>query len=125
MNQILFFVLIAILLFAIYGSFNLSMVDYKKKNVCPKVFGIPACYLVFVFFVLALVAHVFNGVFADNLWYYAFIAVPFLLALTGTLTELSGKEICPRTPGGTPMCYISLGLCSTLLLIKFGEVTVL
>ena len=78
MNQILYFALIAILLFAIYGSFNLSMVDYKKKNVCPKVFGIPACYLVFVFFVLALVAHVFNGVFADNLWYYASVSYTHL-----------------------------------------------
>lgn len=97
------------------------MVDFNKKDICPKVLGIPACYIVFLFFALALGAHVFKGYLGRDLWYYGFMSVPILLALGGTLTELSGKVICPRTPGGTPMCYISLGICTTLLLIKFAE----
>ncbi len=121
MKQILFFVIIGILLFSIYGSFNLSMVDFQKKNVCPKILGIPACYIVFLFFSLALGSHLFKGSLGNNLWYYGLMAVPFLLALSGTLTELSGKVVCPRTPGGTPMCYISLGICTTLIILKFLE----
>jgi len=41
--------------------------------------------------------------------------------MSGTLTELSGMEICPRTSVGTPMCYISLGICLSLLFLKFME----
>lgn len=125
MKQILFFVIIAIIVFSIYGSFNLSKVDFRKKNICPKVFGIPACYLVFLFFVLGLGGHVFQEYLGGDLWYYGFIAVPFLLALGGTLTELSGKVICPRTPGGTPMCFISLGICTTLLILKYAETRII
>ena len=123
MNQALYFILIGLLLLGIYGSFNLSMRDFKKKNICPKILGIPACYIVVACFVLALLAHTLPAVFVSPWGYYAFIAVPFLLALAGSLTELSGKVICPKTPGGTPMCYISLAMCSTFLILKFAEHT--
>ena len=116
MNDILFYIILAVLAFVIYGSFMLSRKDYMKKNVCPKVLGIPACYLVFLFFVGAFLSHLFFEPFLY--WYFGLIAVPFLLALSGTVTELMGTVICPRTPGGTPMCYLSLGFCSVLIILK-------
>lgn len=112
----MFYIIIITLLFVIYGSFMLSRKDYRKKNVCPKIVGIPACYLVCIFFVGALIAHLLQP--QMPYWYYGFLAVPFLLALAGTLTEMSGKVICPRTPGGTPMCFISLGFCTLLIALK-------
>ncbi len=112
----LYYIIIAILVFVIYGSFMLSRKDFRKKNVCPKVLGIPACYLVFLFFVAALLVHSFS--FGTPYSYFGFLAVPFLLALTGTIVEMTGKVICPRTPGGTPMCFISLGFCATLIALK-------
>ena len=121
MTQAMYFVIFGLLSFAIYGSFNLSIRDFKKKNVCPKILSIPACYIVVLFFVLALLSHALPSIFSNSWWYYGFIAVPFLLALSGTLTELSGKVICPRTPGGTPMCYISLAMCTSFLVLKFAE----
>ncbi len=105
------------MLFVIYGSLMLSRRDYIKKNICPKVIGIPACYLVFVFFVGALIVHSVR--FQTPYFYYGFMAVPFLLALSGTIVELTGKVICPRTEGGTPMCFLSLGFCVTLIALKF------
>ncbi len=113
----MYYIIIFLLLFVIYGSFMLSRKDYRKKNVCPKVVGIPACYLVFIFFAGTLMVHLLNV--ETPYWYYGFIAVPFFLALTGTLTEMSGKVICPRTPGGTPMCFLSLGFCTALIALKF------
>ena len=121
MKRIIFFAITTILLFSVYGSFNLSLLDFQNKGTCPKVLGIPACYIVCMFFVLALVAHIFKRYLTKNIWYYGFMSVPFLLALGWTLTELSGEEICPRTPGGTPMCFISLAICGTLLLLKYTE----
>jgi hypothetical protein len=112
----MYYLIITILLFVIYGSFMLSRRDYKKKDICPKVFGIPACYYVFVFFVGTLAVHLLNLEFPYL--YFGLLAVPFFLALKGSLTELSGTVICPRTPGGTPMCYISLGFCTLLIGLK-------
>lgn len=120
MKLILYFTLIGLLLFTIYGSLNLSIAEFRNKDVCPKVIGIPACYIVLVFFALVLAAHLFGK---NKFWYYILIAVPFLLALGGTLSEFSGKIVCPRTPGGTPMCFISLGMCVLLILLKTFEVT--
>lgn len=112
-----YYIIIVTLLFVIYSSFYLSKRDYKKKNICPKVLGVPACYLVLVFFVGALAVHLFIP--DKALAYYGFIGLPFTLALLGTVTELSGKVICPRTKGGTPMCFLSLGFCTILIALKF------
>jgi len=120
MKQVLYFIIIGLLLFAIYGAFNLSLTEYQEKSVCPKVIGIPACYIVLVFFILVLTAHLLG---VNKLWYYSFVAFPFLLALGGTISELSGKIVCPRTPGGTPMCFISLGMCVILIFLKALETT--
>jgi len=115
--MIMYYAIIIVLLFVIYGSFNLSRKDYRVKNVCPKVLGIPACYLVFFFFVASLVAHLTVG--DIPYYYYAAVAVPFLLALSGSSAEMMGKKVCPRTANGTPMCFISLGFCTALLAMKF------
>ncbi len=119
----MYYIIIAILLFAIYGSFMLSRRDYRKKNICPKVLGVPACYWVFLFFVGALITQITG--FQTPYGYYGFLAIPFLLALKGTVTELSGTVICPRTAGGTPMCFLSLGLCTLLLTLKFFQFSTL
>ena len=114
--MLLHYLIILVLLFVIYGSFMLSRKDYRKKDVCPKIIGIPACYLVFIFFVGTLIAHVSDYRFFVP--YFLFLAVPFFLALKGTIVELTGTVICPRTPGGTPMCFISLGFCTLLISLK-------
>jgi len=121
MKKLIFFVIIAILIFAIYGGIDLSLLDYREKDVCPKLLGIPACYLVLVFFSLTFIFHVFKKHARPNFGYFIFLSFPFLLALSGTISEMSGKVICPRTPGGTPMCYISLGICTALLVLKIVE----
>jgi len=116
MNGILYYIILVVLGFVIYSSFLLSRRDYRNKNVCPKVIGIPACYIVCLFFIGAFIAHCILKV--SPFWFFGFIAVPFVLALLGTITELTGRVVCPRTLGGTPMCYLSLGFCSFLMILK-------
>jgi len=106
------------LLVAIYGSLQLSRHDYKKKDICPKLMGIPACYIVFLFFLAGGVSHVINSAIATQA-FYILIGVPAVIALIGSIAELSGRKICPRTKGGTPMCYISLGMCLFILITKY------
>ena len=116
MNIVLYYIILVVLSFVIYSSYRLSRRDYRKKDVCPKILGVPACYIVCLFFIAALLGHIFFE--AVPYWYFGFIAIPFILALLGTITELKGKVICPRTIGGTPMCYLSLGFCSLLIALK-------
>ena len=116
--NVFYWITLALVLYATYGSFNLSLNDWKKKNVCPKIATIPACYIVFVCFFIAGISHVLNTVLAIQV-FFVFIGIPAIIALIGTITELSGTTICPKTKSGIPMCYISLGFCIVLLVIKF------
>jgi len=121
MSRIVYIVLCVVLLVAILEAFKLSLANFHGKNECPKLLGIPACYLVLLSFVLMLLAQLASSFFSGATYYFAFLAFPLLLALIGTLTELSGKVICPRTAGGTPMCYLSLAICLLLLCLKIAE----
>ena len=116
--NIFYWITLALVLYATYGSFNLSLNDWKIKNVCPKIAGIPACYIVFVSFFIASISHIINTTLTINV-FFVFIGIPGIIALIGTITELSGTTICPKTKSGIPMCYISLGFCVVLLIVKF------
>jgi len=106
------------LLFAINGSLQLSWQDWTKKDVCPKLLGLPVCYIVFVFFIVAGLWHAFPSDSSNNI-YFALVAVPTFIALGGTIMELSKRKVCPRTSRDIPMCYISLAMCLTLLISKY------
>ena len=116
--NIFYWITLALVLYATYGSFRLSLNDWKIKNVCPKIAGIPACYIVFVCFFTASICHIINTAFSIQLFFIS-IFIPALIAFIGTVTELSGTTICPKTKSGIPMCYISLGFCVVLLITKF------
>ena len=115
-----FWLALIILLFAIYGSGTLSLNDYRVKNVCPKILSIPACYIVLACFTGAFFGHIFSFEKSDWL-YFGFVGIVTLIASTGTLGEFFGFAKCPRTNGGTPMCFISLGICLSLLASKILE----
>jgi len=107
-----------VLLFVMNSSYRLSAKDRKQKNICPKIIGIPACYIVFSCFTIAFVCHLLNTIISNQI-YFIFIGIPGIIALIGSLTELSGKTICPKTASGKPMCYYSLGFCVILILTKY------
>jgi len=121
MKKLLFYLVAALLLFAVYGALNLSITDFQKKDICPKVLGIPACYIVLLFFALGFVFHFLGKSMVTTWWYYGALCIPFFRALSGTVSQLSGHVVCPRTAGGTPMCFISLGFCTLLILLKLLE----
>ncbi len=118
MKNLLYWLIILIAGFAVYGSFGLSMNDWEIGNICPKILGIPACYIVLVCFVAALLTH-FLPHSKSNWIYFFFVGIVTLIASTGTIGELTGMAKCPRTNGGIPMCFISLAICLSLLVSKF------
>ncbi|MDB4673268.1 hypothetical protein OAF27_00505 [Verrucomicrobiales bacterium] len=103
------FILLAILLgFAVYASLSLSIKEWKIPGSCPSIGPVPACYLVLAGFGSALVGHLTR----TRLLFILGLGLPTLLAVIGTVGQLSGFVECPKTPGGTPMCFLSLAICS-------------
>lgn len=119
MKNIFYVLIISILLLAIYGSTDLSMNDWKVGDICPKILGIPACYIVLACFSAALIGHLIPRS-SGNWIFFLFVGIVTLIASTGTIGELTGTAKCPRTAGGTPMCFISLAICLSLLASKFA-----
>ena len=88
-----------------------------KKKECPKILGIPACYIVAANFIAASICHLLNTLISNQI-YFAFIVIPALIALVGSITELTGKTVCPKTESGKPMCFYSLAFCIALVVAK-------
>ncbi len=106
--------LLLILGFAIYGTTGLVFHEWNAGDICPKIVGIPACYIVLICFVMALIGHLLSG--KKGIWiFFLFVGIVTVIASTGTIGELTGTAKCPRTAGGTPMCFISLAICLSLL----------
>ena len=119
MKNIFYILIIAILLFAIYGSSDLVMNEWEVGDICPKILGIPACYIVLFCFSTALVGHLLPSL-NGNWIFFLFVGIVTLIASTGTIGELTNTAKCPRTAGGTPMCFISLAICLSLLSTKYA-----
>ncbi|MDA8692428.1 hypothetical protein N9L92_00085 [Saprospiraceae bacterium] len=117
-SSIWFFIALIVLAVAIYGSGSLSLNDMRTPGgICPKLLGIPACYIVLVCFVLALIAHIISMPIS-NVIFFISMGIVTLIASYGTAGELIGFAKCPRTDYGVPMCFISLSICLSILLSK-------
>ncbi|WP_010523102.1 hypothetical protein [Aquimarina agarivorans] len=107
-----------VLILAIWGAGSLSFKDFSGVLSCPKFIGIPVCYLVFLFFILAGIGHLMSTK-TGKIIFFVFIAIPGVLAFFASIAELNMAHTCPQTASGIPMCFISLGLCSTLVVFKY------
>ena len=119
MQSLFRLITLALIAVAAYGTLGLSIEDFRIKDVCPKLLGIPACHVILSAFVILFFIQLgtmrkasLNGLFV-GVW-----AVPFLFALVGSIMELMGHVVCPRTEAGTPMCWISLGMTTLILVMK-------
>ncbi len=119
MKTILYWLVVLIAGIAVYGTFGLVANEWELGDICPKILGVPACYIVLVCFAVALLSHLIPFKSANSI-YFLFVGIVTAIAITGTLGELTGTAECPKTAGGTPMCFISLAICLGLLFSKIG-----
>jgi len=96
------------------GVVPVSLAELAAGGACPHLGPLPACHLVSVAYGAVLIS-----VLHPRLWKPAvFLAgwVPiFLLAAAGSGLELLGHGTCPKTEGGMPKCFFSLGLAIALI----------
>ncbi len=99
--------LTAFALFVLSSIVPISVHHWHTGNACPMLGPIPACYVVS----LCYAAMALASIWWQKRWHAAFYfgATPvILLALSGTLLELSGRPTCPDSESGVPLCFYSL-----------------
>lgn len=103
-------ILLLLLSIGLYGGLSVSYLTITEVARCPSVFSIPACFIVAIGYFLmffAAVAHKQSNI----KWAFILGWLPvFLLALVGSILEVSNGNTCPQSNMGIPLCYISLGL---------------
>jgi hypothetical protein len=113
--QLLSIILIILFVTSIIATFNLVYTDFVIGDVCPKLIGIPACQIILLCFTIPFIAHIFKW---KSIYYFTPLLVAFCIALYGTTMQLLGPISCPTTENNIPMCFISLGIFTTLITIK-------
>ncbi len=111
----------ALALLGFAGTISLVQNELASGNICPQLAGIPACYLIFGCFALVLISH--SGIFKDrSLFFFTGAGIAWIMATVGTSGEIFGWMECPKTEGGIPMCYLSLAIFSSLLILKIIQI---
>lgn len=111
----LIFLLLIIFAIGVFGTGNLAYSEFTQHYICPVLLGIPACYIIFICFVIPFISHFYSK---NNVVYFVFSGFAFIVALVASIMQFSGLAVCPKTNNGTPMCYYSLLLFTSLIILK-------
>lgn len=120
--RLVYFVIWGVILLGLSGAIPLVQNEFTTGNICPQIIGIPACYIILVCLILAIVSH--SNLFKDH-WklYFLGILIALSIATFGSVSNLLGYIECPKTENGTPICYLSFLLFSSLFILKIIEKT--
>jgi hypothetical protein len=101
----------------LWSSLRLSYLTVTATAPCPSILWVPLCYLAAIGYLCMFAAQMPPlGKLKSRLFYPAW-ALVFFIAASGSGVEIFVGDTCPRTAGGVPMCYISLGFCAAILLL--------
>jgi len=100
-------------------SFYLIFLDYLISDYCPKIYFIPACYLVLISFALIIISEFLNFKI-QNIIFYIGSFFGLSLAVWFSFNEIVETEICPKLYE-IPMCYLSLGIFLIIILFKVRD----
>lgn len=113
--KILNFLLVTLFVIGIGGAGMLVYQEFTTHNACPKILHVPVCYVVLFSFVIPFLVHVFKK---KPFIYFAFASIGFGIAAVASTMQLFSFGNCPQTDSGIPMCYLSLALFSSLIVLK-------
>jgi len=114
-KKTLWLVITFIFIIGIGGASSLVYNEFTNGLICPKLIGIPACYIIMLCFLIPFISHLFN---LNSLYYYVGTGFAFTIALYGSVMKFAGIVECPKTNEGVPMCFISLSIFTSLIILK-------
>ncbi len=114
-KQVLYYTIIAILLIGLSGAGGLVIEEFNTGEGCPKIMNIPMCLVILICFIIPFIMHLLKK---WNAIYFLFTGIATGIALIGSIMQVTGNSECPKTATGTPMCYYSLLIFSSLIILK-------
>ena len=110
--------LIAMVLFGLWGAGRLSYAQSQSGEACP-ILGdtVPACYIAFGGYVLIGLGVAASLLLGESLGRYPFwsgLVIAGGLAALASVLELVKGDVCPVAFGSVPMCYISLAFTAVI-----------
>ena len=112
----------------IFGFVSVAKVSFDNFTgvACPSLFSVPVCYVVTVAYALMLGSLIINHNGCKHHFFCLGWGVAFVIALLASLAEMfGGGGVCPSSsgglragsPGGIPLCYISLAILVAILVL--------
>jgi len=87
------------------GVTNISYAHWIGESSCPMIGIIPACYIIFIAYGMVIVS-MFLKKNAKKIFLIFWLPI-ILLAVVGSIGELTNLAQCPHTQEGIPKCYFS------------------
>jgi len=103
-------------LFGLTGVLPIVYETYTETSACPDFLGIPACYFVAIGYFWVLISIFFSSLMRKSLFLMGWGTV-FVLATSGSIAEVFGKNMCPKTAIGIPKCYFSFLLTIVIFVL--------
>jgi phosphatidylserine synthase len=114
-KKITYYSILVILIIGLFGAGGLVVEEFKTGEGCPKIMHIPMCLVILICFIVPLIAHLLKK---WNVVYFLFTGLAGSIALVASIMQFTGNAECPKTASGTPMCYYSLLLFNSLIILK-------
>jgi hypothetical protein len=112
---------ISITVLAILGFIGVSKISYVHaigESSCPMLGTLPACYLIFFAYGLIIISMLPKITKAKMIFTIGWLPV-IVLALMGTVGELTQTMSCPHTETGIPKCYFSAAFSAVIGILAF------
>lgn len=114
-KKITYYSILVILIIGMFGAGSLVLEEFETGEGCPKIMHIPMCLVILICFLIPLIVHVLKK---WNVLYFLFTGIAGSIALVASIMQFTGNAECPKTNSGVPMCYYSLLLFSSLIILK-------
>jgi hypothetical protein len=120
-KRYLYFAVLILALVGLISTIILVASEIALGGVCPKVTGIPLCYVVLLLISAVIVSHL--KILRDKNTVF-FIAAFFglMIAVIMSILQFNDCAQCPKAFEIIPMCYLSVILFGGLIGLKIWEV---
>ncbi len=103
----------ALAILGVAGVAPIALQQWSGDTACPSLGFVPACYIALLGYGLTATSAFLKDKIRLVVFLLGFIPIA-ALAVMGSSFELLGQMACPRSDGGTPMCFYSLALAFSL-----------
>ena len=119
--KFIYYTILTLTIVSFASIIYLSTSHIVSENICPKIFSIPACFILTPFIFSVLVSHL-NLVNDKNILFFVGAGITFLIAIIASLSQTNGWAECPKLFDKIPMCYLSFLTFGTIITLKVIEI---